>query len=177
MFVDHVTAKAEKAKLKDLVQQAKQLGLEDLVNAVCFRDKEEGRTPLAYAVAKNFERVANDLIDLGAQVDAEMGNETALTLAVTNKIRDGTSMVRLLLSRGASPSFIRRHADANVEAQLNHTMKYWLERAEAAPHPSVQVLHHLAKCPPMHRLHEINYALIGQDVAIQMVKQALSNRF
>ena len=84
--------------------------------------------------------MANDLIDLGAQVDAEMGNETALTLAVTNKIRDGTSMVRLLLSRGASPSFIRRHADANVETQLNHTMKYWLERAEAAPHPSVQVL-------------------------------------
>ena len=120
-FVDHVTAKAEKAKLKDLVQQAKQLGLEDLVNAVCFRDKEEGRTPLAYAVAKNFERVANDLIDLGAQVDAEMGNETALTLAVTNKIRDGTSMVRLLLSRGASPSFIRRHADANVETQLKRT--------------------------------------------------------
>ena len=40
-------------------------GIRDLVNRLCYRDSQEGRTPLAYAVCKNLDRVASDLLDLG----------------------------------------------------------------------------------------------------------------
>jgi hypothetical protein len=62
-----------------------------------MRDVPEGRTPLAYAVAKNKEQMVRDLIELGANVNTKMGESTtALTIAATNKKRDGTETVRLL---------------------------------------------------------------------------------
>ena len=68
-FVDAVTAQYDKAALGNLIAEAKESGISDVVNVICYRDKKEGRTPLAYAVAKNFERVVRDLIDLGANVE------------------------------------------------------------------------------------------------------------
>ena len=104
-----------------------------------------------------------------------MGKHTALTIAATNKIRDGTKMFWLLLSKGAKLSSLD-DAEIDVDA-LNRTMKYWVARAKAHPAPSERVLEHLSKMPPMHRLHEIQYALVGQDSAIAMVKEALNSRF
>jgi hypothetical protein len=176
VFVNAVTAQYNKADLQELIREAKKSGLLDVVNAVCYRDvREDGRTPLAYAVVKNLERVARDLIDLGANVNGKMGKHTPLTLAATNQLRDNTEMFRLLLSMGANPSSI---ADAGLEvAQLNCTMKYWLERSKANPPPDERTRRHLAKMPPLHRLHEIKYALIGQGAAITTVEEALSSRF
>jgi len=176
-FVNAVTAAVDKVTLGDMIREAQHSGLPDLVNSVCFRDvKEDGRTPLAYAVAKNLERVTRDLIDLGALVDTKMGkNTTALTLAVTNRVRDGTAIVRLLLSKCANPALL---AAAGIdEKKLNCTMRYWLKRAAVSPSPTVADLEHWAHLPPMHRLHEIKYSLIGQGIAIEMVTQALSSRF
>jgi ATP-dependent Clp protease ATP-binding subunit ClpA len=176
VFVSAVTAQYNKADLQELIREAKKSDLLDVVNAMCYRDvREDGRTPLAYAVVKNLERVVRDLIDLGANVNAKMGKHTALTIAATNQLRDNTEMFRLLLSMGANPSSI---ADAGLEvAQLNRTMKYWLERSKANPPPDEKTRHHLAKMPPLHRLHEIKYALIGQGAAITTVEEALSSRF
>ena len=176
VFVNAVTAQYNKADLQELIREAKKSGLLDVVNAMCYRDvREDGRTPLAYAVVKNLERVVRDLIDLGANVNAKMGKHTALTIAATNQLRDNTEMFRLLLSMGANPSSI---ADAGLEvAQLNRTMKYWLERSKANPPPDEKTRRHLAKMPPLHRLHEIKYALIGQGAAITTVEEALSSRF
>ena len=175
LFVNAVTAKYDKASLREIIREAHKSGVPDVVNAVCYRDKGDGRTPLAYAVVKNLERVVRDLVDLGANVNAKMGEHTVLTLAATNKLRDSTAMFRLLLSLGANPSSI---ADAGLEiAQLNRTMKYWLARSKENPPPSEMVRQHLARMPPMHRLHEITYALIGQGAAIAMVEEELSSRF
>ena len=53
-----------------------------------FKHNPEGRTPLAYAVAKDMDRMVRDLIDMGANVNALMGETTTpLTIAVTNKKR------------------------------------------------------------------------------------------
>lgn len=88
---------------------------------------------------------------------------------------DGTEMVRLLLSKGADPTQLDA-AKINV-AELNCTMRYWIAVATATPPPTPEDLEHLAKTPPMHKMHEIKYSLIGQDIACEMVKRALTARF
>lgn len=51
-------------------------------------NKTEGRTPLAYAVTKNLDRMTRDLIDIGADVNLLMGGTTTpLTIAALNKHR------------------------------------------------------------------------------------------
>ena len=84
-------------------------------------------------------------------------------------------MVRLLLSKGADPTQLDA-AKINV-AELNCTMRYWIAVATATPPPTPEDLEHLAKTPPMHKMHEIKYSLIGQDIACEMVKRALTARF
>jgi hypothetical protein len=44
----------------------------DLVNALCFEHAPEGRTPLAYAVAKNDEKTVRHLVELCADLAVVM---------------------------------------------------------------------------------------------------------
>ena len=102
----------------------------------------------------NLYSLASDLIDLGASVHQLMGTKTALVLAATNQLRDGTEMVRLLLSKRADPAELEA---AGVDTtKLNITMQYWLQVARQSPKISDEDLEHLRKNPPMHKKHELS---------------------
>ena len=85
-------------------------------------------------------------------------------------------MVRLLLSKGADPRQLEE-AKIDVANLKNCTMQYWLAAAAENPPPTAEDLEHLAKTPPLHKMHEIKYSLIGQDIAKEMVKRALTARY
>lgn len=154
--------------------------MSDLVNRPSFKDsKDEGRTPLSYAVAKNLmERLAH-LIDLGADVSKEMksstSTNTALTIAATNQKRDGMEMVRVLLSKGANPDEL---AAAKIDEQLlGLGMRYWLDKSRRVGVPNQIKLAHMKKTPPMDRLHELDYAVVGEEAAVSVIQEALAGRF
>ena len=88
-------------EIKEVLDRAQNPRLIDTAYVDKKARTAEGRTPLAYAVAMNNQRVVRDLVTLGANLDVVMGaTTTALTLALTNSRRDGTSMVRTLLHAG-----------------------------------------------------------------------------
>ena len=111
--------------------------------------------PLSYAVAKNLYQQVYDLIDLGADVSKIMPSQshdaddlgitasirnTALVIAATNAKRDGTEMVRILLSKGASPTELE---NAKVdETMLGREMKYWIDKARRIGVPPQEELRH-----------------------------------
>ena len=162
--------------IKTVLDKAPGLGCVDLINSLYCEHELEGRTPLAYAVYQNNETVVQNLVLCKADLAVVMGHSTtALTLAVTNAKFDGSSMVRLLLSMGADPAEIDKAGI--VEKELNITMQYWFRKAKAIGRKSKKDLERLELVPPMHRLHELQYALVGQFVAMNMITSALNSRF
>ena len=129
---------------------------------------------------------------------------TALVIAATNERRDGTEMLRILLSKGASPKELDA---AEVDGtSLGLGMKYWIDKANrvgkslyqsllgfdwlhyelassnqnlicqpGVPHP--RELCHLKKVPHMDRIHELDYAVVGEEAAVSVIKEALAGRF
>ena len=162
----------------------------NLVNRKCFKHKpDEGRTPLCYAAAMNYQQTVHDLIFLGAKVSEVMMEEcstqdgknsrgsdaaesksdsssvtrgsgsgdvselkplTALVVAATNERRDGTEIVRILLSKGAKPEELEKYGID--ESGLNRTMKYWLAKARKIGTPADHILEHMKQYPPMDRV-------------------------
>jgi SpoVK/Ycf46/Vps4 family AAA+-type ATPase len=175
-LIDAVTFGAERTKIVEICQEAGRHGFRNLVNEPCKRDVEEGRTALAYAVQMNLYRMTSDLIELGASVHQRMGaNTTALTLAATNKSRDGTEMVRLLLSKRADPSELKQAGIDNEK--LNITMRYWLDISNKSPKLTDEDMQHLEKARPMNKKHELAYAIVGERLSLAMFKSALSGYF
>jgi uncharacterized membrane protein YgcG len=121
-------------------------------------------------------QTVRDLIDLRADVNAVMGEHTtALTLAITNPKLDGTEMVRLLLSKSATTTGL---AAAKIDVdKLNVTMQHWLAKAMKTPPLSKEDLEHRAKLPPMHKMCELKYALVGQEVALNKFEMAMCTWF
>ena len=197
-FIDAVChEETNKGELRTLISEADAIVTREtgstlesnLVNRLSFRHEDEGRTPLSYAVAKNLKQKVYDLIDLGAEVskampsddgaskshDAETFPTTALVIAATNKRRDGTEMVRILLSKGANPSEL---AAAKVEEKsLNIGMKYWIDKARRVGVPAREELLHLKNTPPMDRIHELDYAVVGEEAAVTVIQESLAGRF
>jgi hypothetical protein len=175
-LIDAVTSSAEKTKIVEICEEAGRHGFRNLVNELCKRDVPEGRTALAYAVQMHLDRVTRDLIELGASVHQQMGtNATALTLAATNEKRDGTEMVRLLLSKRADPAELER-AGIDIK-KLNIAMQYWLQISKKSPKLTDEDLKHLANAPPMHKMHELAYAIVGERLSLTMFKNALTGWF
>ncbi len=175
-LIDAVTSSAEKTKIVEICEEAGRHGFRNLVNEPCKRDVPEGRTALAYAVQMNLERVTRDLIELGASVHQQMGtNATVLTLVATNEKRDGTEMVRLLLSKRADPSELEQ-AGIDIK-KLNIAMQYWLQISKKSPKLMDEDLQHLSNAPPMHRMHELAYAIVGERLSLTMFKSALTGWF
>ena len=175
-LIDAVTSGAEGTKILEICHEAGRHGFRNLVNEPCKRDVEEGRTALAYAVQMNLYRMTRDLIEFGASVRQRMGaNTTALTLAATNKSRDGTEMVRLLLSKRADPSELEQAGIDNEK--LNITMRYWLDISKKSPKLTDEDLQHLERAPPMNKKHELAYAIVGERLSLAMFKSALSGWF
>lgn len=190
-FINAVCGDATKKELRELIADADSVfaidvgadvGMvqSDLVNRPSFRhDAEEGRTPLSYAVAKNLERRLFDLIDLGANVSKPMASDssvkTALAIAATNPKRDGTEMVRILLSKGANPDEI---SAAGIDMKsLGLGMRYWLDKARRIGATEQSELSHAKKLPPMDRVLELNYAVVGQEAAIEVIQTELAGKF
>ena len=190
-FINAVCGDATKLELRELVSAAdaivasdlgptSEVVYSDLVNRPSFlHNVDEGRTPMSYTVAKNLERRVHDLIDIGADVSKIMASpttmKTALVIAATNSKRDGTEMVRILLSKGAKPSEL---AMSGVDEKLLGTgMKYWLDKAKRVPIPDQGMLAHARFTPPMDRLHELDFAVVGQEAAISVVKDFFASRF
>ena len=199
-FVDSVCGSAKRSELRSLISEAdyaisNSTNMEyqesDLVNRLSYKHHvSEGRSPLSYAVAKNLYNQVYTLIELGADVSKVMsptkeGDDdvseqnivptTALVLAATNSKRDGTEMVRILLSKGARPSEL---SDANVdESLLNRGMKYWIKKARRIGIPPMDELRHMAHLSPMDRIHELDYAVVGEEPAVAVVQEALAARF
>ena len=170
------------ATLRQLAREATLAGLKDpIVNLLCHRDVPAGRTPLAYAVALNDMHTCRELLAMGADVNAKMENDTALTIAIKNKKRDLTEMVRLLLSKGADPTAL---AAAGIDEdgdeyheQLNETMRHWIGVARRVGVQPEHIKKVLANNPPMDRMHECNYAVVGEEPALTLIKRALNARF
>ena len=193
-FIDTVCgADITKGDLRRLISKAdmmvnrdtgSEMLVSDIVNRPSFlHNEDKGRTPLSYAVAKNLKARIDDLLDLGADVSGTMtsqdeeepASETALTIAATNQKRDGTEMLRILLSKGANPDEI---SSAGVdEKSLGLTMRYWLDKARRIGVPNQNKLAHLKKTPPMDRLHELDYAVVGEEAAVSVIREALAGRF
>ena len=166
----------------------------NLVNRLSFKhEARDGRTPLSYAVAKNLKQKVYDLIDLGADISKVMPQpqdtveeetfsiekdrvpKTALVIAATNQKREGTEMLRILLSKGADPTEL---ISAGVdEKTLSLGMKYWVDKARRIGIPARDELLHMAKLPPMHRIHELDYAVVGEEAAVSVMQEALAGRF
>jgi hypothetical protein len=157
-----------------------EVSLSDLVNRPSFKDNaDEGRTPLSYAVAKNLAKQLAHLIDLGADVSKTMKGtfmtNTALTIAAMNQKRDGTEMVRVLLSKGANADEL---AAAKIDEHLlSLGMRYWLDKSRRVGVPNQAKLAHMKKTPPMDRLHELDYAVVGEEAAVSVIQEALAGRF
>lgn len=190
-FINAVCGKATKKDLRDIISAVDavltaDIGSDgeiipsDLVNRPSFHHNiDEGRTPLSYAVAMNKKQRVHDLIDLGADVSKPMASqtkmETALTIAATNTKRDGTEMVRILLSKGANPTEL---SDAGVdEKALGVGMRYWLDKARRVGVPNKEDITHFKKTPPMDRLYELDYAVVGEEAAVHEIQDALASRF
>lgn len=193
-FVEAVCRNEGKDDLRLLIAEADRAivvdnpdiqGESDLVNRRSFKHSvHDGRSPLTYAAGKNLEQQVYNLIELGAEVSKVMSGyasarvclpHTALSIAATNGKRDGTEMVRILLSKGADPSEL---VSAGVnEKELNRGMRYWIDKARRVGVPARVELAHMAKLPPMDRIHELDYAVVGEEAAISMVQEALAGRF
>jgi len=156
-LVNAVQNKEPKRRLVAICDEARERGFPDLINGLCRRDMPGGRTPLSYAVKMNLLHVAEDLIDLGANPNQLMMDDTtpvsALVLAATNDKWDGTEMLRLLLSKRADPSVLHR-AGISIDS-LNITMQYWLEICMNSSPISDDDIKHREKCAPMHKMHEL----------------------
>ena len=190
-FINAVCGNAAKSELRERIREADailscQIGSEgmllhsNLVNRPSFlHNPEEGRTPLSYAVAKNCKQGVLDLCDLGADISKAMAGSTtmvtALTIAATNQKRDGTEMIPVLLSKGSKPEELS--AAGIDEKSLGLAMRYWLDKARRVVVPSQSDLAHVACIPPMDRLHELDYAVVGQEAAIDVIQGALGGRF
>eukprot|EP00937_MAST-01D_sp_MAST-1D-sp2_P006743 g6743.t1 len=103
------------------------------IDAVVNCPTGEQRTPLAVAVMYNNGEFARILTQCGADPDVRMPDgETALTLAIqaieSESHFDGTEIVRMLLSRGATP-LVPGHV---LYQEMNITMKYWMDTAPEA---------------------------------------------
>lgn len=164
----------------------------NLVNRLSYKhNAADGRSPLCYAVAKNLKQQVYDLIDLGADVSKVMPEKhpdessnfleetglpcTALVIAATNAKRDGTEMVRILLSKGADPYEL---IDGGVDEEvLGLGMKYWIDKARRVRVPSREELEHMGNLPPMDRIHELDYAVVGEEAAVSVIQEALAGRF
>lgn len=189
-FVDAVCGvDTNKKDLRELISNADNIVsrdtnsnvlLSDLVNRPSFKDNtDEGRTPLSYAVAKNLTKQLAHLIDLGADVSKTMKGatmtNTALTIAAMNQKRDGTEMVRVLLSKGANADEL---AEAKIDEHLlGLGMRYWLDKSRRVGVPNQAKLAHMKKTPPMDRLHELDYAVVGEEAAVSVIQEALAGRF
>ena len=158
----------------------------NLPNRICYMDDaDEGRTPLSYATAMCDEAAVRNLIKLGADPCKVMPSQdgtrhtTALVLAVTNEHRDGTEMVRLLLSLGAMPQEVDKVLTTKElkRKYINRTMKYWLKTARHVIRPDPKVMEQFRCLPPMDKLHEIHYAVVGQKPALMAIEEKLSARF
>ena len=60
------------SRLREQQLQAESVGLLGLVNQLCYWHEQEGRSPLAYATALNMTSTVRALIDLKADVNAEV---------------------------------------------------------------------------------------------------------
>lgn len=84
-------------------------------------------------------------------------------------------MVRILLSKGADPSEL---AKAKVdEGQLGLGMKYWIDKGRRVGIPPAEELAHMAHLSPMDRIHELDYAVVGEEAAVAVIQEALAARF
>ena len=198
LFIDSVCSSSTRSELLSIMSKAdRTLALDtatdrqdaDLVNRISYKHEiKEGRTPLSYAVAKNLFQQVYNIIDLGANVNKAMLEEddginnqedffpkTALVIATLNPKRDGTEMVRILLSKGANPFEL---IEANVdEATLSRGMKYWIKKARRIGIPPRDELEHMAKLPPTDRIYELDYAVIGEEAAVSVIQESLAGRF
>ena len=191
------------SRLREQQLQAESAGLLDLVNQLCYWHVLEGRTPLAYATVLNLTPTVRVLIDLKADVNAEVcppvasecaaplasirstsqmgASKTALTLAVDNKKFDGTEMVRLLLSKGANPEQLEAagidEGSSEYREQLNVSMRHWLSVARRVGVQDEKMKAHLAHLPSMDKMHELHYSIVGEEPAVALIKRSLSARF
>jgi len=99
-------------------------------------------------------------------------NTTDLTLTVTNKSKDGTEMVLLLLSKRADPSELEQ-ADLDNE-KLNITMRYSLGESEKSPKIIDEDLQHLGRTPPMNKMQKLADAIVDDRLSLDMFTSALS---
>ena len=141
---------------------------------------------LSYATAMCDESTVRNLITLGADPCKIMHSKdntdkttTALTLAVMNEKNDCTEMVRLLLSLGSLPTEIDLVLTTKESRKkyINRTMKYWLKHSKQMGRPDPVILKQYKHLPPMDKLHEIQYAVVGQKPAVAAIEQILSARF
>jgi hypothetical protein len=199
-FIEAVCSKSRRNELRSLILEADaavslqtngEVPESDLINRLSYKhEASEGRSPLSYAVAKCLSQQVYDLIELGAEIskvmmkddqkreannDEEILPRTSLVIAATNLKRDGTDMVRILLSKGAKPTELE---DAKVdETQLCLGMKYWIDKARRVGIPPIDELRHMANLSPMDRIHELDYAVVGQEAAVALIQEALLGRF
>jgi hypothetical protein len=144
------------------------------VNGYCYRhDKKYGIPPLIYVVDRNDLHTARVLIELGADTECVQGERkrSPLACAILNKERDGTPMVRLLLSLGASTSSIDNDLEACDAVRSNLTMQYWMDVSRGINvQPKLKGM--LKQCN-LQQLPEVHYAAIGQRSAISMIFDAV----
>lgn len=119
---------------------------------------------------------------MGADINLKMGaTTTALTIAVRNTKLDGTEAVRILLSKGADPTQLAAagidEKDDEFAEQLNVTMRHWLAVARKVGIQSEKTKEHLKKLPPMDRMHELHYSIVGEEAAVALMKRSLAARF
>ena len=205
-FIKAVSSKWSLYNLKELItnadreyqQHTHSTKKSNLVNRTCFKHKQvDGRTPLAYAVVYNYQMVVHDLISLGAQTSKVMQSidftssgekkeqakldpldpsqpTTALVIAATNNKRDGTELLRVLLSKGAN---VQELESVQIkEKDLNRTMRYWISKSRRIKKPSAEMLEQLQKQAPADKFHELDYAVIGEEICIATMKQKLNGR-
>lgn len=189
-FVNAVCDNKGKDILHTLISAADQkvpfshtLKKSDLINRLSYKHKElGGLSPLSYAVALNLKQQVYNLLELGADTRKFMSylpdhrpQRTALTIATMNTKRDGTEMVRILLSKGASPEEL---VSANInETKLGRGMRYWINKSRRKGMPSPEMLKQFSHLSPMDRMHEMDYTVVGQESAVSFVQEALAGRF
>jgi len=132
-----------------------------------------GLTPLGWAVIGNHVQTAEDLVNIGADVNLLIRDKTtALTLALSGQEFDGTEMVRCLLFLGADPQQVEfLNKDAKDVVADNVSMSYWLDRASKRPiTPEKRARLQRMDLVGVPRLE---FAVVGQELAVRYIIQRI----
>lgn len=164
-------------ELCGFARAGKQADVERLLEAgvsVEGRHSVTKRTPLAEAVIASEDKLTRFLVDeANADVKVRLADGAPVLMsALGDTTRDGSELVRFLLSRGAADDFTPEEWAAAHSAARFPIMTYWLKLASEITPPTPAEKKDLESVGLKH-LHGLMFSCVGQEAAKRSIVAAV----